>query len=230
MDFATVEAASQFIKIVSTVCPCTTTDRVPRTNRGRPQPVLTSAPSSRPRPTPRGGKKPTTARPKQLAGKQTDPGSVASVGSDDSHTLPSGGSDPPPEVIALQPTCDQRFSSFIQPPTPSQNDTSLSAIPGFFPPSQVFLPSTPIPSSSQMLPPTAPITPQLAPLTGTQPPSVQPDAFFETLMQSPALYNLSKPQLEAIVAQVIREEGFIKLVCAYIRRWCVFCFLTFPCM
>jgi len=33
-------------------------------------------------------------------------------------------------------------------------------------------------------------------------------------MKSPTLYDLSKPQLEAVVAQVIREEGFVKLVCA----------------
>ena len=31
-------------------------------------------------------------------------------------------------------------------------------------------------------------------------------------MQSSTLYGLSGPQLEAVVAQVIREEGFVKLV------------------
>jgi hypothetical protein len=227
MDFATTEAASQFIKLVSVVCPCTATDRVPRANRGPPQPTLTSAPSSRPRRTPKKAQKPAPSRPNKLAGTQARPRSVISAGSDDSHTLPSGSSDPLPEAfpaqINLAPplTSGQTFSSsFIQPPTPSQNDiSSQPAIPRLFPPSQTFFPSTPIPSSSQMLPPTAPITPQPALRSGTQPPNIQPDAFLESLMQSPALYDLSKPQLEVLVAQVIREEGFIKLVCVCLQPW-----------
>jgi len=233
MDFTTTEAASQFIKLVSTVCPCTATDRVPRANRGQPQASLTPAPSSRPRPTPKKTQKPTITQPKKAAGiqtRQTGPSSIISAGSDDSHTLPSGNSDPPPEAFppvynhpAPLATFDQMFaSSFIPPPTPSQNDiSSQPSIPRFFPPSsQVFLPSTPIPSSSQMLPPTAPITPQLTRQPSAQPPNTQPDAFLESLMRSPTLYDLSKPQLEAVVAQVIREEGFIKLVCVDVHRDC----------
>jgi len=239
IDFTTTEAASQFIKLVSTVCPCTTTDRVPRANRGRPQATLTSVPSSRPRPTPKKVQKPTPTQPKKVAGTQTrqsGPSSIISAGSDDSHTL-SGSSDPLPEVPfpvhnhpALPAAFGQAFaSSFIPPPTPSQNDiSSQPAIPRLPPSSQPLLPSTPIPSSSQMLPPTAPITPSQPPLQpGIQPPNTQPDAFLETLMQSPTLYDLSKPQLEALVAQVIREEGFIKLVCVDVHRQCVFRSLIF---
>jgi hypothetical protein len=226
MDFETVEAASQFIGLVSTVCPCTTTDRVPRANRGRPQATLNSAPSSRPRPVP----KKAPAKPKKVAGtqaRQTGPSSVISAGSDDSHTLPSGSSDPLPEAFPVYnhyvpPVTFDRASSssFIPPPTPSQNNVSSQpAIPRPFPPSQAFFPSTPIPSSSQMLPPTAPITPSHSALQPpTQPPNPQPDPFLESLMQSPTLYDLSKPQLEALVAQVIREEGFVKLVCVDAQR------------
>ena len=219
MDFTTAGAASQFIKLVSVVCPCTATDRVPRANRGPPQPTLTSAPSSRPRPTPKEGRKPTPNRPKKVPAAPARPHSVISAGSDDSHTLPSGSSDPPLETfynsLVPQLASGQTFpSSFALPSTLSQNDVSSQpVIPRLFPPSQTFLPSTPIPSSSQMLPPTTPITPQSALQSGTQPSHVQPDAFLESLMQSPALYDLNKSQLEAVVAHVIREEGFIKLVC-----------------
>jgi hypothetical protein len=226
MDFATTEAASQFIKLVSTVCPCTTTDRVPRANRGRPQASLTSAPSSRPRPTLKETKKSMVTQPKKAADVQmrrTDLGSNISANSDDSCTLPSGSSDPlreAPFPVHNRPTSlvtfDQTFPSpFRLPPSPSQNDISQPAISRFLPPSsQLFLPSTPIPSSSQMLPPTAPITPHSALQPGIQPPNTQPNVFLESLMRSPTLYDLSRPQLEAVVAQVIREDGFVKLVCA----------------
>lgn len=230
MDFATTEAASQFIKLVSTVCPCTTTDRVPRVTRDRPQATLTSAPSSRPLPTPKNVQKPLSARQKKATGtqaRQTGPSSIISAGSDDSHTLPSGSSDPLPEASfpiynypAPPVTFEQAFASpSIPPPTPSQNGiSSQPAITRFLPPSsQMFLPSTPIPSSSQMLPPTAPITPQQALQPSVQLPNTQPDPFLENLVRSPTLYDLSKPQLEAVVAQVIREEGFVKLVCFGVR-------------
>ena len=70
-----------------------------------------------------------------------------------------------------------------------------------------------------MLPPTAPMTPSHPTLQpGAQPPNTQPDAFLESLMRSPTLYDLSKPQLEAVVAQVVREEGFAKLVCIDVHR------------
>lgn len=233
MDFTNTEAASQFIKLVSTVCPCTTTDRVPRAHRGRPQATLTSAPSSRPRPTPTKTQKPTPIRPGKAAStqiRQIGPSSVISAGSDDSHTLPSGSSDhleasfPVRNQLVPPATFDQPFaSSFIPPLTPSQNNiSSQPMISGLFPPSsQMFLPSTPIPSSSQMIPPTAPITPSQIPLQPvTQPPSTQTDALLESLMQSPTLYDLSKPQLEAVVAQVIREEGFVKLVRVDTYRHC----------
>lgn len=227
MDFATTEAASQFIKLVSIVCPCTTTDRVPRATRDRPKVTLTSAPSSRPRPTPK-AQKPTPTQSKKAAGtqtRQTGPSSIISAGSDDSHTLPSGSSDPPPEAsFSVYPappmTFDQAFASPLIPlPTPSQNDVSSQpATARLFPPSsQMFLPSTPIPSSSQMLP--APITSSQLPLRpGAQLPNTQADVFLESLMQSPILYDLSRSQLEAVVAQVIREEGFVKLVCVDSRR------------
>lgn len=238
MDFTTTDAASQFIKLVSAVCPCTTTDRVPRANRCRPQATLTSAPSSRPRPMPKKAQQPAPTQPKQTVSiqpRQTGPSSVISAGSDDSHTLPSESSDPLLEALpvrsgfAPQLTFDQTYSSsFVPPPTPSQNDiSSQSAIPRFFPPSQPFLPGTPIPSSSQMLPPTVPVTPQSALQPGTQPPDVQPNAFIESLMHLPTIYGLSKPQLEAVVAQVIREEGFVKLVRVYFRRSRVFWSSTF---
>lgn len=240
MDFATTEAASQFIKLVSTVCPCTTTDRVPRANRGIPQATLTSVPASRPRPTPKKVQKPTPTQPKKATGtqaRQTGPSSIISAGSDDSHTLPSGSSDPLPEasfpVYNYPPppvTFDQTFTSpLIPPPAPSQNDiSSQPVITRLLPPSsQMFLPSTPIPSSSQMLPPTAPITPSHPALQpGAQPTNTQPDAFLESLMRSPTLYDLSKPQLEAVVAQVIREEGFVKLVCVDVHHRCVSWLLT----
>jgi len=225
MDFATTAAASQFIKLVSTVCPCTTTDRVPRVNRGQPQATLTSVPSSQPRPTPKKAQKPAPTRPKKAAGAQahqTGPSSIISAGSDDSHTLPSDRSDPIPEspfpaynYPAPPVTFDQTHWSSSVPPPPSQSDIpSQPATTRVLPPSsQMFLPSTPIPSSSQMLPPTTPITPQPALQASAQRPETLPDAFLEGLMRSPTLYDLSKPQLEAVVAQVIREEGFVKLVC-----------------
>ena len=229
MDFTTAEAASQFIKLVSTVCPCTTTDRVSRVNRGQPQATLTSTPNSRSRPT-TAVTKPAPDRPRKVAGtqiRQTGPSSIISAGSDDSHTLLSGSSDPLPEAsfpVYNQPappaTCDQTFaSSFIPPPMPSQYDTSSQpAVSRLLPPSsQIFLSSTPIPSSSQMLP--APITSSQLPLRpGAQLPNTQADVFLESLMQSPILYDLSRSQLEAVVAQVIREEGFVKLVCVDSRR------------
>ena len=232
MDFTTSEAASQFTKLVSTVCPCTTTDRVSRANRAQPQVALTSAPSSRPRPTAK-AQKPAPARTRKTAGTQahqTGPSSIISAGSDDSHTLPSGSSDPLPEAslpVYNQPTSSATFDhmlapSFISPPTPSQYDTSSrSVISRPFPPSsQIFLPNTLVPSSPQTFP--APITPSQLPLQpGTQPPSTHADAFLESLMRSPTLYDLSRSQLEAVVAQVIREEGFIKLVCIDTCRRCV---------
>lgn len=98
------------------------------------------------------------------------------------------------------------------------DSSSQPAIPRLFPPSQTFLPSTPIPTSSQMLPPTTPITPHSTLQSGTQPPNVEPDAFLESLTQSPTLYNLSKPQLEAVVAKVVREAGFVKLVSACLQH------------
>ena len=225
MDFTTTAAASQFIKLVSTVCPCTTTDRVPRVNRGRPQTALTSAPSSRPLPAPEKTQKRAPTHLRRASGAQTHqtgPSSVISADSDDSHTLPSGSSDPLLEAFPVH-------NKLVQPQIPhqtfvprmlSQNDvTHQQAIHGFFPPSQAVLPSTPVPSSSQMLPPTAPITPSPAALQpGTQPPNVRSDAFLESLMQSPTVYGLSKPQLEAVVAQVIREEGFVELVCVDVQR------------
>ena len=213
MDFTTTEAASQFIKLVSTVCPCTTTDRVPRANRGRLRTALTSAPSSRPRPAPEKTQKRAPTHLKRASGAQTHqtgPSSVISADSDDSHTLPSGSSDPLLEAFPVH-------NKLVQPQIPhqtfvprmlSQNDVT-----------QAVLPSTPVPSSSQMLPPTAPITPSPAALQpGTQPPNVRSDAFLESLMQSPTVYGLSKPQLEAVVAQVIREEGFVELVCVDVQR------------
>lgn len=221
MDFATAEAASQFVKLISIVCPCTATDRVPRANRGPPQTTLASAPSSRPHLSPKKAKRQAPSQPTKVAGTQARPRSAISAGSDDSHTQPSGSSDPLPEAfsvnnsLAPQLTPGQTFSSsFVLPPIPSQNDTSSQpAVPRPFPLSQTFFPCTPIPSSSQMLPPTDPITPQPALQSDTQPPNVQPDAFLESLMHSPTLYDLSHQQLEVVVAQVIREEGFVKLVC-----------------
>lgn len=223
MDFAATEAASQFIELVSIVCPCTVTDRAPRANRGPPQATLTN---SQPRLTPKKPQKPAPSRPKKAAGTQARPPSAISVGSDDSHTLTSGSSDPLPEAfpvhsnLASQLAAGQAFPpSFAVPLTPSQNDiSSQPAIPRLFHPSQTFLPSTPIPSSSQMLPPTAPITPQSALQSSTRPQNVQPDVFLESLMESPTLYDLSKSQLEVVVAQVIREEGFVKLVCVRLQR------------
>lgn len=241
MDFATTEAVAQFIKLVSTVCPCAATDRVPR---GRPQATLTTASSFRPRPTPTKAQKTAPTQPKKAAGTkahQTGPSSIISAGSDDSHTLP-GSSDTGilPEVsfpvynYSAPPTAfDQTVaSSLILPLTPSQNGVAPQpAITRPLPPSShTFLPSTPIPSSSQMLPPTAPITPSQPATQLAQPPNTQPDAFLESLMQSPTLYDLSKSQLEAVVAQVIREEGFIKLVCVDIHRQRVSRSLTSACV
>jgi len=233
MDFATTEAASQFIKLVSTVCPCTATDRVPRVNRGQPQAALTSAPSSQPRPTPKKVQKPISTRPKKAAGgqiRQTGPSSVISAGSDDSHTLPSGSSDPLPEAPfptynypAPPVTSYQTFAPSPIPPPPLRSDISSEPVTARFLPlsSQMFLPSTPIPSSSQMLPPSAPITPSQPALQPSgQPLETPPDEFLESLMRSPTLYDLTKPQLEALVAQVIREEGFVKLVCVDVRCQC----------
>lgn len=42
--------------------------------------------------------------------------------------------------------------------------------------------------------------------------SVEKTAFINSLTQTPALYNLSRPDLENLVAHVVREEGFAKLV------------------
>jgi hypothetical protein len=225
MDFATTEAASRFIKLVSVVCPCTATDRVPRANRGPPQPTLTSAPSSRPRLTPKKAQKPVPSQPKKVAGTQARPRSVISAGSDDSHTLSSGSSDPLPEALpvhnslAPQLTSGQTFpSSFILPPTPSQNEVSSQpAIPRPFPPSQTVSSQYPdsffISDASSHHPNHTSVSPSTWHATS----NALPDAFLESLMQSPTLYDLSKPQLEAVVAQVIREEGFIKLVCVCLQ-------------
>lgn len=223
MDFTTAETASQFIKLVSAVCPCSTTDRVPRTNRGRPQATLTSAPSSRSHPVLTKAKKPAPTRQRKTTSTQlcqTGPSSTIFAGSDDSHTLPSGSSDPLSEAPfpafsqpALPATCGQAAG-----PSLSEYDiSSRPATSGLLPPSQTFLPSTPIPSSSQTLPdPT--ISPQLPFQPGARPPNSECDAFLESLMRSPTLYDLSRSQLEVVVSQVIREDGFIKLVSVDIHR------------
>jgi hypothetical protein len=48
--------------------------------------------------------------------------------------------------------------------------------------------------------------------------SIGPD-FLESLKKIPALYDLSRSQLEELVAQVVREDGFAKLVRIDAKRY-----------
>jgi hypothetical protein len=68
-----------------------------------------------------------------------------------------------------------------------------------------------VPPPSQI--PTSQVTADLHPIPAPEPQSTpSQDTFIATLREAPTLYNLSRIELEKLVGEVVREEGFAKLV------------------
>ena len=73
----------------------------------------------------------------------------------------------------------------------------------------------PPPSPPQIPPsPAAAATAEIGPTATVPDPQSSPDqdALFASLCETTTLYNLSRVELEKLVAKVVREEGFAKLV------------------
>lgn len=112
------------------------------------------------------------------------------------------------------------------PTPPSLSQTSSSSLPASSPPR----PSSALRDEALMPPPPLPTQPR--PSTGTRndtnPPQDNPsavqtqlpdrEAFLDSLRDTPALYDLSRSELEKLVCEVIREPGFLKLVSAWFSR------------
>ncbi|KIK48101.1 hypothetical protein CY34DRAFT_72839 [Suillus luteus UH-Slu-Lm8-n1] len=247
ITFTTAISAAQFIDAIRPVCPCrlnpqpqplvtrttvATTgppDDIPR--RGitlptvsRPQPSVGGAPL---RPTPTilfsdnpssesnlpafASSTPVRCAPMALSSSSTKTSSMAAPSHDSTFVTPSET----PRITILK-------SSQCQAPSGSINSTK-----GSLPDSSQ--PSSSIRSSSNTMPPpplpssvTRSLQSESRPIEGRDSTRAQ---FVASLQDTPALRKLSHTELESIVAQVIREEGFAQLLASLDTMWRVKGFL-----
>lgn len=194
MTFISAAAAAQFVDAICPVCPC--------------KPNQPAAPSH-------------TARQSTTANVstnfQTRPFSLArpAVPPFSSSTLnPSKTSVPTKNSAYTQnpvPSCSSlKFSSDpIDPATRNSSETAQSSS------NQSSSHDTSAPSSfsSGMMPPPPPATHPLS--LEAEPNESHKAEFMESLKKTCSLNTLSRSQLEDLVAQVVREDGFAKLVCIH---------------
>lgn len=130
-----------------------------------------------------------------VSSQQHPPSSPANPGTLDSVVHPTSFAPP----LSMPPTASASRSAY-----PSDIPSSdLATLPSSDPPAEL---STP-PSSEA---PTArPVQREAA----IAPTSDTPASLLSTLREVPALYNLPRAELEDLVAHVLREDGFVKLVC-----------------
>ncbi|EIM83055.1 uncharacterized protein STEHIDRAFT_114094 [Stereum hirsutum FP-91666 SS1] len=115
------------------------------------------------------------------------------------------------------------------PTPPSLSQTSSSSLPASSPPR----PSSALRDEALMPPPPLPTQPRPSGGTrnDTNPPQDNPsvvqtqlpdrEAFLDSLRDTPALYDLSRSELEKLVCEVIREPGFLKLLEKLDTLWAV---------
>ena len=107
---------------------------------------------------------------------------------------------PPPPPPQVQDMSRNFLLSSSNPPLPSTNDSNYM---------------------SSMLPPPPPCPPADPPVASAMPSTpvsdsqMSKEAFLASLRETPTLYDLSQAELEQLVGEVIREEGFVKLVSFY---------------
>jgi hypothetical protein len=197
MTFTSASAASQFVDAICPICPCKADQPTSA------QPPLHS--------------RQTIANPTSLVQSQT----IHNLGQPD---LRHSASALIPEKPAVIPLARQKTHAYNAPSSSSTLHSSSDPVthPRILSGFEADLANTnvddrmtssdlPEPSSSAiaMLPPP---TEQSRSPEGEKDDSIESE-FLESLKKTPAMYNLSRPQLEDLVAHVVREDGFVKLVC-----------------
>ncbi|KAG2342473.1 hypothetical protein BDR05DRAFT_983245 [Suillus weaverae] len=208
ITFTTATSAAQFIDAVRPVCPC-------RLNP-QPQPFVTRIPTVA-----------TTGLLDDISRRGTIPPAISQARS-------SMGETPlrpaPTTLLPEDPSSESNLPAFT-PSTPSSQckapSGSISSTKGSLPDSSQ--PSSSTRSSSNTMPPpplpssvTRLLQSESRPSEGRNSTRAQ---LVASLHDTPALHKLSHAELEPIVAQVIREEGFSQLLASLDTMWRVKGFL-----
>lgn len=222
VTFGSILEASQFIDTIKPICPCkpnTQPNQITRNSTmlagaglGRTSTVSDAMPSERPVPPNEPVFKPATNY-RSMAGTQTSPTrtgwrssgiSSATLSSEDTgfgisskaHYLPDNQRK---ELGALS-SSNPSLASSSQPY--SSNHNSNMVPPLFVPPN--------LPRSTEMPVPSPAATESIE--------LERPD-LFPSLGTHPSLYGLSQPDLEHLISQVVREEGFVRLLDGLDALW-----------
>ncbi|KII92758.1 hypothetical protein PLICRDRAFT_102889 [Plicaturopsis crispa FD-325 SS-3] len=223
ITFSSADIAAQFIHGISDVCPC----------KVNPTPAPTRAMNTAPV---------TQNRPQQNIGAsiQTQPSSRMDM---DTSSQPFSSSPALAPSMANQPPGNHlrhRASSSALPSydpftASRRRESTVAVAPGVV--SNSSLPESSPPSSSvnsnaNMMPPPLPLSTSdaavsIVPPASPQDPTTDPTKalFLASLRENTSLYDLSSADLEALVSNVIREEGFVDLLQKLDSMWKVRAFL-----
>ncbi|KAJ8595673.1 hypothetical protein M405DRAFT_782789 [Rhizopogon salebrosus TDB-379] len=213
ITFTTAMNATQFIDAVRPVCPCKLNPQ-PSLGIRTPTVVTIGPPPDFPRRStvahnvlqPRSSTSGTLLRPVSTALPSDIPSSDSGLPTFASSTPATAGMAPPE-------TSRTTISKTSQGQAPSGSASSTKGS----------LPDSSQPSSSNSLntmpPPPLPSSITRSREQESQPSDVPTAQLLSSLRATPALYNLSHAELESVVAQVIREEGFAQLLASLDTLW-----------
>lgn len=147
------------------------------------------------------------------------PSSYLNFSSSSPRLLPSFATPPVNQIPGI--TSHQTNTSMLRPSPTVQNATSNTSLPGSS------LSSSSL-NSNNNAPPAPPLRQPSGLVANAIPPQSTPDsdAFIEALRHSTKLYDsdLSRADLERLVAEVVREDGFEKLVSLGVYTFIVFAY------
>ncbi|KAF9220303.1 hypothetical protein BS17DRAFT_882493 [Gyrodon lividus] len=248
ITFANALSASQFIDAIRSVCPCKANPHPSQINRhptmlpGALARAATAAPPQQAPPQP-GNAPPST--PALLQRHSTTVASLRnstlnpSVISEHRLGSPSFHITPPSVTVTSLSSDDAAFvtcSETSRKTDPPVNDRKAVTLSNSSHPAQNSLPNSSQPSSSahssaMMLPP-APRRVSPSADVRTQPPSrrvnteIDGSQLLASLSDPLSLYDLSRTDLESLVGQVVREEGFAQLLDSLDSLWRIKGFLA----
>ncbi|KAH7888700.1 hypothetical protein F5I97DRAFT_1935173 [Phlebopus sp. FC_14] len=208
ITFSSPSGASQFIDAIRPICPCKANPQSNQINRD-----------------------PTTLPTTLTRAATTVPGSLPC----DANVAPRSSSATPahlPSADSSFKTCAETSHELDVPPNKRRTNNSVHSSDS----SRGSLPSSSQPSSSNhssvMPPPPVPRNGQGPVHTPHQNSTRSGNAdasrlqLLGSLAEAPCLYNLSRPELEALVGRVVREEGFARLLDSLDSLWQIKGFLA----
>ncbi|KAI6157796.1 hypothetical protein BKA82DRAFT_4061592 [Pisolithus tinctorius] len=223
VTFGSILEASQFIDTIKPICPCKPNPQPTQIHRdptmvtgaslGRTSTISNSMPPERPVPPNEPGFRPTgnyrsmagiRMSPSRPSGRWSSGVSSATLSSED-----SGFVDGP--KVAYLPDNQRKDSGAVSssnPSLPSSSQSYSSSHNGnMIPPP--FVPRN-LPRSAEVPMPSSAATESMEP---------ERPGLVSSLRTYPSLYGLSQPDLEHLVSQVVREEGFVRLLDSLDALW-----------